>query len=109
MSNFTYESSTAWGYVVKVPAGTRIQANDSYRRLLGAAFKVTKEHEVTVLTAENLFVTISLTLYAQLPDDDRYIPNAWKHVMGVVVDTEEKAIELTYELDKMRTWALLQK
>jgi hypothetical protein len=107
MSNFTYESSTAWGYIVKVPEGTRIKAPDSYRKILGVAFKVTKGYEVTVLTAENRFVTISLNLYAQLPDDDRYGLDACKHVIGVVVDTEEQAIELTYQLDKMRTWSLL--
>jgi len=108
MSNFTYESSTT-GYVVKVPAGTRIKFNNSYKKLLGLAFNVTKGSEVTVITTEHRFVTISLNLYTQLPDDDLYIPHTWKHVAGIFVDTKEHAQQLVDELDKERMWALLKR
>lgn len=118
MSNFTYESSTLSddnclafrkGYVVKVPAGTRIKFNNSYKKLLGLAFNVTKGNEVTVITTEHRFVTISLNLYTQLPDDDLYIPHTWKHVAGIFVDTKEHAQQLVDELDKERMWALLKR
>lgn len=108
MKDFTYENSTK-GYVVKFPANTRVKFNNSYRKLLGLAFNITKENEVTVLTAENRLVTVSLNLYAQLPDDDRYIPHNWKHVVGVLVNTEEQAQMLVDDLDKARMWALLKR
>lgn len=108
MSNFTYESSTT-GYVVKVPAGTRLKFSNSYKKLLGLAFNVTKGSEVTVITTEHRFVTISLNLYTQLPDNDLYIPHNWKHVVGVLVNTEEQAQMLVDDLDKARMWALLKR
>lgn len=108
MSNFTYESSTT-GYVVKFPVNTRVKFNNSYRKLLGLAFNVTKGYEATVLTVENRLITISLNMYAQLPEDDRYIPHAWKHIVGVLVDTEEQAQQLVDELDKARMWNLLKR
>lgn len=108
MKDFTYENSTK-GYVVKFPANTRVKVNCTYRKLLGLAFNITKENEVTVLTAENRLVTVSLNLYAQLSDDDRYIPHNWKHVVGVLVNTEEQAQMLVDDLDKARMWALLKR
>lgn len=108
MSNFTYESSTT-GYVVKVPAGTRLKFNNSYKKLLGLAFNVTKGSEVTVITTEHRFVTISLNLYTQLPDDDLYIPHTWKHIAGILVDTKEHVQQLEDELDKARMWELLKR
>jgi hypothetical protein len=109
MSNyFTYQSTTN-GYIVRWPVNTRIKFNNSYRKLLGLAFNVTKGHQATVLTADNRLVTISLSLYAQLPDDDLYIPHTWKHVAGIYVDTEEQAQQLVDELDKERMWALLRR
>ena len=109
MSNyFTYENDTK-GYVVKVPAGTRIKFNNSYRKLLGLAFNVTKGYEVTIITTEHRFVTISLNLYTQLPDDDLYIPHTWKHIAGILVDTKEHVQQLEDELDKARMWELLKR
>ena len=73
------------------------------------AYRDPLENEVTVLTAENRLVTVSLNLYAQLSDDDRYIPHNWKHVVGVLVNTEEQAQMLVDDLDKARMWALLKR
>jgi len=109
MSDFTYEKSSLKGYVVRVPAGTSVKYNYTYRKLLGLVFKVTKDHEAIVITRNDYVQTISLNLYAQLPDDDKYIPHAWKHVVGVLVDNEEQAKELVDELDKARMWALLKR
>jgi hypothetical protein len=106
--NFTYEKVKDV-YVVHVPADTSVKYNCSYKKLLDATFKVTKQMEACVLTRDQCQTIVSLSLYAQLPDDDRYIPYEWKHVIGVIVGTEKQAIELVYELDKIRTWALLKK
>jgi len=106
MSYFTYEKVNDV-YVVHVPAGTSVKFNYTYKKLLDTTFKVTKQPEACLITRNNVKTVISLSLYAQLPDDDRYIPHEWKHVIGVIVDTKEQAIELAYELDKIRTWALL--
>jgi len=103
---FTYEKVKDV-YVVSVPEGSVIKYNYSYKKLLDTTFKVTKHHEACLLTKNNYKTVVSLSLYAQLPNDDRYIPHEWKHVIGVIVDNEEHAAELAYELDKMRTWALL--
>lgn len=106
--DFTYQSTTN-GYMVRFPESTRVKFNNSYKKVLGLAFNVTKGHEATVLTTDNRFVTVSLNLYAQLPEDDRYIPYHWKHIVGVLVYTEEQAKELVDELDKARMWALLKR
>ena len=97
------------GYIVHVPEGTSVKYNYTYKKLLDTTFRVTKKHEAWLITKNNVKTVISLSLYAKLPDDNRYIPHEWKHVIGVLVDTEEQAEELTYELDKLRTWALLTK
>jgi hypothetical protein len=104
--DFTYENSTN-GYVVRFPVNTRVKFNNSYKKVLGLAFNVTKGHEATVLTTDNRWVIISLEVYAQLPDDDKYIPYAWKHLVGVRVDTEAQAKDLINELDMAVTWNLL--
>jgi hypothetical protein len=106
MSYFTYEKFRD-SYVVHVPIGTGAKYNLTYKKLLDTTFKVTKQPEACLITRNNVKTVISLSLYARLPDDDRYIPHEWKHVIGVIVDTKEQAIELAYELDKIRTWALL--
>jgi hypothetical protein len=106
VSYFTYEKVKDV-YVVHVPADTSVKYNCSYKKLLGATFKVTKQIEACLLTRDQCQTIISLSLYTLLPEDNRYIPYEWKHVIGVIVGTEEQAIELAYELDKMRTWALL--
>jgi hypothetical protein len=109
MSNyFTYEKFQD-SYVVHFPASTSVKYNYTYKKLVDAVFRVTNQHEACLLTKNNCQTIVSISLYAQLPDDDRYIPHDWRHVIGVIVGTKEQAIELTYELDKMRTWALLQR
>jgi hypothetical protein len=107
MSYFIYEKVKDV-YVVHVPEGTSVKYNYTYKKLLDTVFKITKHHEAYLITKNNVKTVISLSLYAQLPDDG-YIPHEWKHVIGVIVDTKEQAIELTNELDKIRTWALLKK
>lgn len=106
MNYFTYEKVKDY-YVVHVPKGTSVKYNYTYKKLLDTTFKVTKKHEACLITRNNVKTVASLSLYAKLPDDDRYIPHEWKHVIGVIVDTEDHAIKLVDELDKIRVWALL--
>lgn len=105
---FTYKNFQD-GYLVTFPEGTAVKYNYTYKKLLNATFKVTKQPAACFLTKNNCQTIVSLSLYAQLPDDDRYIPYEWKHVIGVLVSTEQHAIELANELDKMRTWTLLMR
>lgn len=105
---FTYKKHQD-GYLVLLPSNTAIKYNYTCKKLLDITFKVTNQPEACILSKDNCFTTISLSLYAQLPDNENFIPFSWRSVIGVLVGTEKHAITLVDELEKARTWALLQR
>ena len=56
-SYFTYEKVKDV-YVVHVPAGTSVKYNYTYKKLLDATFKVTKQLEACLITKNNVKTVI---------------------------------------------------
>jgi hypothetical protein len=108
MEYFTYKKEKG-SYLVTWPEGTAVKYNYTYKTLLNAVFKITKNFEACLLTKNNCQTIVSLNLYEQLPNDDRYIPHQWRSVIGIMVGTEEQAMSLVEELDKLRVWAILKR